>query len=257
MKLINKDRSKARKHPFGFLGELVFSADVYRRVGGYLLCGLLLFMVAWAIGYFLLGEGTLKNTLLVDKIFGIKGSETFGAWWAERLGETFKLFKWEINTADTFGTWGNVLLVTLKVFAHHFLIVLLFIFFLNRFKVGRFPLALFYFILYTLLTGLVTGTNSYSFPPQGFVRLGALVTFLRFAVWVWFSYALLLASTVDWTWLQTSSFTDSSWKKQGKFWTWPQLVGDNKEVFVFGLLFLLVSSFAEARLIVFYGYHFF
>ena len=219
MKVANNAQSKARKHPLGYLGDLVFSADVYRRVGGYLLCGLLIFAVAWACGYFLLKEGALKNTWLVDKIFGVKGSETFGQGWVDRLGETFKLFKWEFNTADTFGTWENVLLVTVKVFAHHLLIVLLFILFLNRFKVGRFTLALFYFLFYTVLTGLVVGTNSYPYPAQGLVRLGALVTFLRFGVWVWFSYALLLASTVDWTWLQTSSFTDSSWKRVGRFWS--------------------------------------
>lgn len=256
MKLANKDRSKADKHP-GFFGKLLFNTDVYRRVGGYLLCGLLLFIVAWAVGYFLLSEGFLKNTFLVDKIFGVKGSETLGTWWAERLGETIKIFKWEINTADTFVTWGNILLVTVKIFAHHFLIVLLFVFFLNRFKVGRSTLALFYFLIYTVLTGLVAGTNSYPYPAQGLVRIGALVTFLRFAVWVWFSYSLLLASTVNWTWLQTSSFTDGSWQKEGKFWSGPQLFGDTKEVFIFGLLFLLVSSFAEARLIVFYGHHLF
>lgn len=251
------DGRKEHKHPLGFLGELVFSEDVYRRIGGYLIWGLLLFAVTWAIGYFLLGEGVLKNTWLVDKLFGVKGSNNLGTWWANRLGETIRFFKWQFDTADTFETWGNILLVTFKIFAHHFLIVLFFIFFLNRFKVGRFPLALFYFILYTLLIGLVAGTNSFPYPAQGLTRLGALVTFLRFAIWVWFSYALLLASTVDWTWLQTSSFTDESWKKQGKFWSWPRLLGDTKEVFIFGLLFLLVSSFAEARLVVFYGHHLF
>lgn len=257
MKLANNAQSKAQKHPLGFLGKLVFSEDVYRRVGGYLLCGLLLFVVAWVIGYFLLPEGFLKNTWLVDKIFGVKGSETIGTWWADRLGETFKLFKWEISTEESFGTWGNVLFVTVKVFAHYFFFALLFVLFLNRFKVGRFSLALFYFLFYSFLTGLVVGTNSYPYPAQGLVRVGALVTFLRFGIWVWFSYALLLASTVDWTWLQTSSFTDGAWKKEGRFWAWPRLAGDTKEVFIFGLLFLLVSSFAEARLIVYYGQHLF
>ena len=249
--------TKEHQHPLRSLRELVFSADVYRRIGGYLLCGLLIFALAWVSGYFLLREGALRNTFLVDKIFGIKGSSAIGAKWANRLGETFKLFKWEFNTAEIFDTWGNILFLSLKIFAHHFLIVLFFIFFLNRFKVGRFPLALFYLLLYTILTGLVVGTNSYPYPPQGLTRLGAIITFLRFGLWVWFSYSLLLASTVNWTWLKADSFTDSSWQKQDKFWSWPRLIGDDKEVFIFGLLFLLVSRFAGARLIVFSGYHLF
>ena len=257
MASVKKERKKEHKHPLCWLGDLVFSEDVYRRIGGYLLCGLLFFALAWVIGYFLLGEGALKNTLLVDKIFGNKGSAEIGTRWAARLGENFKLFKWEFNTEETIGNWGNILLVTLKIFAHHFLIVLFFIFFLNRFKVGRSPLGLFYFLFYTILTGLVVGTSSYSYPAQGLVRVGALVTFLRFGLWVWFSYSLLLASTVNWTWLETGSFLDSAWEKRGKFFSWPRLHGDTKEVFIFGLLFLLVSSFAEARLIVFYGYHLF
>ena len=257
MALAKRNEVKERKYPFRWFRELLFSEDVYRRIGGYLLSGLLIFALAWVCGYFLLGEGALKNTLLVDKIFGKKGVTDLGTSLANRLGNTFKIFKWEFDTADVVGTWGNTLLVTGKIFAHHFLIVLFFIFFLNRFKVGRFPLALYYFLLYTILTGLVVGTNSYSYPAQGLTRLGALVTFLRFGLWVWFSYALLLASTADWTWLRTGSFLDSSWKKEGKFWSWPPLQGDDKEVFIFGLLFLLVSSFAEARLIVFYGQHLF
>ncbi|NLY90924.1 MAG: hypothetical protein GX081_04870 [Firmicutes bacterium] len=255
--MAKKIETKARKNPFRWLGELLFNEDVYRRIGGYLLSGLIVFALAWVCGYFLLGEGALKNTLLVDKLFGIKGVTDLGTGLADRLGKTFKLFKWEFETAEVIETWGNTLLVTGKIFAHHFLIVLVFIFFLNRFQVGRFPLALFYYLFYTILTGLVVGTNSYSYPAQGFVRVGALVTFLRFGLWVWFSYALLLASTARWTWLRSDSFLDNSWEKVGKFWSWPSLHGDDKEVFIFGLLFLLVSSFAEARLIVFYGQHFF
>ncbi|HEY8391561.1 MAG TPA: hypothetical protein VIL83_02395 [Capillibacterium sp.] len=253
MALAKKSEKKERKNPFRWLKELLFSEDVYRRIGGYLVAGLLVFAVAWVCGYFLLKEGALKNTLLVDKLFGVKGVADLGRGLAGRLGKSFKIFKWEFDTAEVIETWGNTLLVTGKIFAHHFLIALVFIFFLNRFKVGRFPLALFYFFLYTVLTGLVVGTNSYPFPAQGLIRAGALVTFLRFGLWVWFSYALLIAATTQWTWLRTGSFLDSSWEKVGKFWSWPPLDGEDKEVFIFGLLFLLVSSFAEARLVVFYG----
>lgn len=253
----NKVKNKERKQPSAWLTGLLFSEDVYKRIGGYLLTGLILFGIAWAIAYFLMGEGALKNTLLVDKLFGIKGSAELGTSWEARLGETFKIFKGEYQTAEVFNTWGNIFLVTLKNFFHHAVIVLLFIFLLNRFRIGRFPLGLFYYLLYTILTGIVVGTNSYPYPAQGFTVLGALVTFLRFGLWVWFSYGLLLAATAHWTWLKTDSLLDNSWQKGGRFWSWPQLHGDDKEVLVFGLLFLLVSSFAEARLIVFYGHHLF
>lgn len=253
MVLTKRNGTKERKNPFRCFDELLFSEDVYRRIGGYLLAGLVIFALAWLCGYFLLGEGALKKTLLVDKLFGVKGVADLGRGLAGRLGKSFTIFKWEFDTAEVIETWGNTLLVTGKIFLHHFLIVLVFIFFLNRFRVGRFSLGLYYFFLYTVLTGLVVGTNSYPYPAQGLVRAGALVTFLRFGLWIWFSYALLLASTSQWTWLRTGSFLDSAWVREGKFWSWPPLHGDNKEVFIFGLLFLLVSSFAEARLVVFYG----
>ncbi|HBK68290.1 MAG TPA: hypothetical protein DDZ91_06590 [Firmicutes bacterium] len=253
----NRVKNREGKQPLSWFSGLLFSEDVYKRIGGYLCCGLLIFLLSWAIAYFFMGEGVLKNTLLVDKVFGIKGSSNIGAWWKTRLGENFKIFKWEFKTEDLFNTWGNILLVTVKNFLHHAVIALIFIFFLNRFKIGQFPLGLFYYLLYTILTGIVVGTNSYSYPPQGFTVLGALVTFLRFGLWVWFSYGLLIASSANWTWLKTSSFRDNSWQKSGRFWSWPVLHADEKEVLVFGLLFLLVSSFAEARLIVFYGQHLF
>lgn len=246
---------KEKRQPLTWLTGLLFSEDVYKRIGAYLLTGFILFAIAWAIAYFALGESVLKNTLLVDKLFGIKGSATIGEKWEARLGETFKLFKKEYKTEDVVNNWGNILLVTLKVFLHHAVIVLLFIFLLNRFRIGRFPLGLFYYLLYTVLIGIVVGTNSYPYPAQGLTRLGALVTFFRFGLWVWFSYGLLLAATANWTWLKTDSLLDDAWQREGKFWSWPHLMSDEKEVLIFGLLFLLVSSFAEARLIVYYGRH--
>ncbi len=259
MKENKKDsiHSKERKNfkVVSWLSRLLFSEDVYQRIGGYLLCGLIIFALSWAIAYFFMGEGALKNTLLVDKIFGIKGSFDIGAGAKAKWGETFKIFKWKFETENTINNWGNVLLLTLKNFLHYFVIALIFIFFLNRFKIGRLSLGLVYYLLYTILIGIVVGTNSYIYPPQGYTVLGALVTFLRFGLWVWFSYGLLIASTVNWTWLKTESFQDSAWQKVGRFWSWPALHTDEREVLIFGFLFLLVSSFAEARLIVFYGYH--
>lgn len=257
-----KDQQEQKKggrkfRPIAGLNSLLFHDDVYKRIGGFLLWGLIIFAIAWAGAFFLLKEGVLKNTFLVDKLFGIKGTTVFGQFGENWLGESFNLLKWNHNTADFFNTWGNTLLVTGKNFLHHLVIALVFIFFLNRFKVGRFPLGLFYSLCYTILIGVVVGTNSYDYPAQGHTTLGALVTFARFGIWVWFAYGLLTVSTYQWTWIKTESLMDSGWEKVNSFWPLARLTPDEKEVLIFGLLFLLAASFAEARLIVHYGHHLF
>lgn len=255
----NKGQGSERKkfQPVAGLTNLLFHDDVYKRIGGILLGGLIIFSIAWAFSFFFLKEGTLKDTFLVDKLFGVKGTTSFGQWGTKWLGESFKLFKWEFKSADVFNTWGNVLLVTGKNFLHHFIVFLIFIFLLNRFRVGRLPLGLVYFLIYTVLIGVVVGTNSYDYPAQGYTTLGALVTFLRFGIWVWFAYGLLVVSTLGLTWLKTGSLLDSAWERENRFWPLPRLTVDEKEVLIFGFLFMLAASFAEARLIVHYSYHLF
>gem|GEM_PF-1119067 len=237
------------------LYNLLFAEDVYKRMKGFLLWGLVIFAVVWALSFFFLPEGALKNTLLVDKLFGIKGTTGFGEWGVEKLGETFNIFKWEFDSETVFNTWGNVFLVTVKNFLHHLAMVVLFIFLLNRFRIRRFPLGYFYFLIYTILIAIVVGTNSYAYPPQWGATLGALGTFLRFGIFEWFAYGLLAISTLKWTWLKADSLLTGRWEKTGRFWSRPLLVPDERDILIFGFLFLLAANFAEARLIVFYGYH--
>lgn len=237
--------------------ELLFHEDVYfRRIGGFLLWGILLLAASWAVGFFLIKEPILKGTLFVDKLFGIHGvPSAMGKWGVDVFGKNLSLFKWTVATDQFFNTWGNVALITLKNFGHHLLVVLVFVLMLNLFRIKRFPLGYFFFAVFTVMTGLVVGTNSYLFPPQWSQQIGAVVTFVRFGFWAWFAYGLMAVSTLNWGWYSSSSLLAGDWTKIRSFW--PPAFGtrDDKEVFIYGLLFLLAASFAEARLIVHYGYH--
>lgn len=259
-------KKQRRGNPLRWAYELLFHEDVYRRIGGFLLWGFVFLGVSWAIGFFLIKEPIFKDTLMVDKIFGIAGiRDTFGNWGVRWLGTEFrflnfgpglKLSMMEHNTMEVFNVWGNVLFVMLKVFAHNLIIALVFILGLNLFRIKRFPLGYFFFGLFTLLTGLVVGTNAYTFPPQWAKQIGAVVTFARFGLWQWFALGLLAVSTLKWGWISSSSLLKPEWSKIRSS-IWPVQFGnrDNVEVFVYGLLFLLAASFAEARLIVHYAYH--
>lgn len=237
--------------------ELLFHEDVYfRRIGGFLLWGVLLLAASWAVGFFLIKEPLLKGTLFVDKLFGIHGvSSAYGKWGLSHFGKTLHLFKWSGDTEQFFNTWGNVCLVTLKNFAHHLVVVFFFILLLNLIRIKRFPLGYLFFGLFTIMMGLVVGTNSYLFPPQWSQQIGAVVTFIRFGFWEWFAYGLLAVATLNWGWFSSSSLLMGDWKKLRPFWPLRFGSRDDKEVFIYGLLFLLAASFAEARLIVHYGYH--
>lgn len=259
MKKTGKKRNvPGEKTPFiSRLYNLLFDEDVYKRMKGFLIWGLVIFAVVWALSFFFLPEKALKDTLLVEKLFGTKGTTGFGEWGVKKLGETYKIFKWEFSTETVFNTWGNVFLVTLKTFLHHLVMVFLFLFLLNRFRIGRFPLGYFYFLVYTILMAVVVGTNSYVYPPQWSAALGALGTFIRFGIFEWFAYGLLAISTLNWTWLKADSLFTGRWEKAGRFWSLPRLVPDERDILIFGFLFLLAANFAEARLIVFYNYHLF
>jgi hypothetical protein len=243
--------------PFRWAYNLLFHEDVYHRIGGFLLWGFVFLAASWAVGFLLVKTPFLKGTLMVDKLFGITGiREVFGEWGIKWLGADFTVFKKTLQTADFFNTWGNVLLITLKTFAHHMVIVLVFILLMNLLQIKRVPLGYIFFLLYTVLLGLVVGTNAYTFPPQWSKQIGAVVTFARFGLWQWFAYGLLAVSTLKWGWFSSASALKPGWKKLRSFWPIRFGSGDNVEVFVYGLLFVLAASFAEARLIVHYGYHF-
>jgi hypothetical protein len=234
---------------------LLFSDDVYQRMAGFLLWGLVIIAVTWAVAFFCLPDGLLENTMIVRKIFGIRGSTRPGEWGFKWLGETAKIFGREFSPEDLFGTWGNILLVTGKIFLHHLLVVFAFIFLFNRFRIRRLPFGYLYFLVYTILLALAAGTESFTYPPQGDTVLGEIILFLRFALIEWFAYGLLAVATLKWTWVKADSFLKGRWEKVDRFFSWPALVRDEKDLLIFGLLFLLVANFSEAKLIVFYGRH--
>ena len=71
---------------------LLFSDDVYQRMAGFLLWGLVIIAVTWAVAFFCLPDGLLENTMIVKKLFGVKGSTRPGEWGLKWLGETAKIF---------------------------------------------------------------------------------------------------------------------------------------------------------------------
>jgi len=252
-----KSKNKRGFNPFAGMNGFLFNDDVYKRIGGFLLWGLVILLIFWGCSVLFLPGNVLNKTFLVEKIFGNKGTESFGSFGQNWLGENFKFFKWEFETAEVFNTWGNVLVVTAKNFAHHLVVAVVFIFLLNRFRIGRLSLGMLFFFIYTALSGVVVGTDSIPYPAQVNNVLGPVITFLRYGIWIWFAYGLLTVATQQWTWLKSDSLLDPNWEKTGRFWPLNKLTPDEKEVFVFGCLFLLAASFAEARLIVLYGRHFF
>ena len=145
--------------------------------------------------------------------------------------------------------------MTGKIFLHHLLPVFVFIFLFNRFRIGRVPLGYLYFLVYTVLQGIAAGTESFTYPAQGDGVWGVIILFLRFALIEWFAYGLLAVATLKWTWVKADSLFKGRWEKVGRFFSWPSLAQDEKDLLIFGFLFLLVASFSEAKLVVFYGRH--
>lgn len=236
--------------------ELLYHEDVYRRMGGFLLWGFVLLLLSWTVGFFLIKTPFLRESFFVEKLFGDKGlAETFGKWGEGWLGSQFNIFKWKLDTAPTFNTWGNVLLITLKNYGHSLIVAFLFIFCLNHLRIKRFPLGYFFIGLYTIMIGFVIGTNSYVFPAQWNSTIGAVVTFARYGFWEWFALGLLAVSTLNWGLVASTGLLKPEWEKVRPFGLPTFGDRESREVFIFGLLFLLAASFAEARLIVHYGNH--
>jgi hypothetical protein len=238
--------------PGGVL-NLLFHEDVYYRMGGFLILGLLIFFVSWAVFAFLVKKpGLLTDSFMVQKLFKIQTVATIGPWAVKSFGKNWTLFGKTVDVAKAFGTWGNVALLTLKYFFNHLFFVFIFIFLLNLFKVGRWSMGLIYFLIFTVMWGAVVGTNSMSFPTGENQLLGSLILFGRYGVWIWFSYLMLVLSTSQFAWLVAPKWFGSEWKKERPIWP-VSFTSDQKEIFLFGLLFLLAASFAEARIFVHYN----
>lgn len=253
---VTKDKTAWLGKIAGFckkIWDLLFHEDVYYRIGGYLIIGLLLFLISWAFFAFGIKKtGMVIDSFLVQKLFKQEVVRTIGPWGAKTFGETWKIFAWKIEVSKAFAVWGNVFLLTFKYFLNHLVFVILFILCLNHFKIGRWNLGLVYFLVYTVLWGVVVGTSSLLFPAGSNLVLGPLVLFARYGLWTWFSYLLLVTSTTQFAWWAAPSWLSWGWEKKRQLWP-INFSSDQKEVFIYGLLFLLASSFAEARIYVHYN----
>ena len=233
--------------------NLLFHEDIYYRIGGYLIFGLLLFLVVWALFAFLIKKpGLLMDSFLVQKFGKNEVIRTIGPWGAKTFGETWNMFGKTYKVSEIFAVWGNVLVFTFKFFLNHLVFVLIFIFGLNLFKIGRWNMGAIYFVFYTILWGVVVGTNSQTYPVGNNLIIGPLILFARFGLWNWFSYLLLVISTAHFSWWAAPKWTEWAWEKKREFWP-IAFTPDQKELFIYGLLFLLASSFAEARVFVHYN----
>ncbi len=233
--------------------NLLFHEDIYYRIGGYLIFGLVLFLVTWAcFGFIVKKPNLLTDSFIVQKFFKTQIVQTIGPWGSKAFGETWNVFGKAVNVADIFSVWGNVLLLTFKFFLNHLVFVLIFIFGLNLFKIGRWSLGTVYFVFYTILWGIVVGTSSQTYPVGNNLVFGPLILFARFGLWNWFSYLLLVVSSAHFSWWVAPKWTEWVWEKKRQFWS-IKFTPDQKELFIYGLLFLLASSFAEARVFVHYN----
>jgi hypothetical protein len=226
--------------------NLMFHGDVYYRLGGVLILGLLLFLVSWAVFMFLVNKPNMfSNTFMIKKLWKIDLVKSFGPW---KEADFQNILFWKIKT----GNFVNVILLTFKYFVNQLIFVIPFIFALNLFKIGRYNLSVFYFALYTIFWGAVAGTNSFSFPVGTNVVMGTLILYARYGLWLWFSYAMLLVSTTQFSWLAAPSWTSPKWEKERKFWP-VSFTPDQLEIFIYGFLFLLAACFAEAQIYVHYN----
>jgi hypothetical protein len=228
--------------------NLLFHQDIYLRICGFLIFGLLLFFASWAFFTFVYNKvNLLENSFMVQKFFRPQIIKEIGPWGAGLFGSH------NANVIKNFGIWGNVTVLTFENFVNNLIFVVIFIFILNYFKIGRWNMSMIYFALYTIMWGAAMGTLSLPFPTGSNRILGSLILFARYGLWVWFSYLLLIVSTTQFTWLSTPGWLNWNWEQNRKF-GWPSFLPDQREVFIYGLLFLLASSFAEARIFVFYNF---
>jgi len=233
--------------------KLLFHEDVYYRIGGYAAFGLILFFCAWALFFFVIKKNNLLyDSFIIQKIFKSNTLATIGPWGEKTFGKTWLIFGKKYEVAAVVGLWGNVFRLTVKYFFNHLVFIIPFIFLLNCFKIGKWNLSLIYFGCYSLLWGVAVGTGSLPFPVGDNQMAGALIVFARYGLWIWFAYLLLAASTTQFAWLTAPSWLGWNWRKERKFWP-VSFTPDQREVFIYGLLFLLAASFAEARIFMHYN----
>lgn len=194
----------------------LWDEDVYRRWFATLIWGLLFFIVAWVVGYIFCKPQALINSLFSTKLFGYQGSTA---------------------------------IVTLKNFAQQLITVLIFIVFLNHFRIGKLNVSLYFFFFYSFMMGIMVGTNSYQFYSHFSNWWQALLPFGVYGVWELIAYALILSATTRLVWFEIPGLFKGEWTKVRAFRD-VKLTRDDIEVLIYGSLILLVSCFGEARQLV-------
>lgn len=213
--------------------EIAGRADVFRRIGAATLWMAAFFAVAWLVSYFLFKEDLLENTWLVRKLFGISVPKN--------------LAKPDEGPDPLY--WARAFYIAGKIFLHYLVVMVVFVFLLNHFRVGRLNLGYAFLFAYATLIGAVVGTQS--FPYYSSTKLGALITFIRFSLWQLVSLMMAAAATTGLAAFATPGWLEGTWKRVRPLGR-PKIFAEDVEVLVYTALILLASSLAEARLIIFY-----
>ena len=212
--------------------------DVFRRMGSAAIWTFLFFAAAWLIGFFLLKVNFFEKTWLVDKFFGVKIPKS--------------LMPPESGKDALY--WPRVLYIAGKVFLHYLVVTVVFVFFLNHFRVGKLNLGYVFLFAYAALIGAVTGTKS--FPYYSSTKLAALITFARFSLWQLLAFMLATVATTGFAAYATPGWRESNWLRIRSPFSRPKFTGEEIEVTIYAFLILLASCIAEARLIVFYSLYY-
>jgi hypothetical protein len=230
--------------------QLFFHEDVYYRMFGYLIFGLILFLITWAVVNFIVRKpNLLYDSYLIQKIWKADFYKTVGAWATKSFGESWQILRWDLKVSNVFA----ILALTIQYFVNHLIFVIPFILGLNFFKISRWNLGTIYFGFYTILWGIAIGSGPMLYPTISHPVFGPLLLFSQYGLVAWFAYLLLTVSTQQFAWLEAPSWLSWKWQQRRKK-LWPVSFNpDQRELFWFGLAFLLAAAFVEARIFVHYN----
>ncbi|HEY8463934.1 MAG TPA: hypothetical protein VIM29_07925, partial [Bacillota bacterium] len=108
MKVLGKRKENAETgvKKTNFFSKLLFHEDVYYQLGGFLLLGLVVFFISWAIFAFVVKKPDLMaNSFMVQKLFKIEAAPAMGEWGVKTFGKTWKLFGKSYDVAKTVNVW--------------------------------------------------------------------------------------------------------------------------------------------------------
>ena len=216
--------------------ENLSSEDVFKRMGALALWTGFIFIIVWLVSFILLRAKVFEGTWLTERIFGISAPKGMH----------------KPGTGPDLNYWPRVLLVSGKIFLHY-LILTVMIFLLNHLRVGRTNLGYIFFFIYVAFMAVVVGTNG--FPYYAATKLGALITFVRFALWQLIALMLAAVATSRLALFATPGWINGIWAKIRPL-NKLGLKGEDFEVLLYAFLILIAASIAEARLVDFYSLYY-